>query len=195
MHKFEIHITVTSLSTPQLDTFIEACRYLQAKPLLIELAQGATTTQPMLGKVVHRRSLAEALVVAEADAAYLGLQRLPVTRIKIEMPANDTYSPVYLAHPGFTPYFEWHGKVPYQQPEELLAVCVQHKAHLSINALKGATATRFVTLREFGTATAFEARVAQLTAALHPKWPLLKQEAEYCLFDTNTALDTGWLPQ
>jgi hypothetical protein len=80
----------------------------------------------------------------------------------------------------------------YQQVAELMELCKQHHAHLSANALRGEAATRFVTLREFGLVATFHARVASLANRLQ-YWPLLKQEAECCLYDSNQALDAGWL--
>jgi hypothetical protein len=193
MYPFEIHLTTATLNPAELATFVDACSQLQAKPLVIELARGACPTQPMLGKVVHAPHLAAALALAAADGAYLRQRGLPPTRTKIETAASYPHLATPAAGPGFTPYFEWHGKVPYQHPAALLALCERHGAHLSANALRGATATRFVTLREFGAAAEFKRRLVSLAADLQARWPLLKQEAECCLFDSNTALDSGWL--
>jgi hypothetical protein len=193
MYPFEIHLTTSTLTPAELASFVDACAHLQAKPLVIELARGASPTQPMLGKVVHQPDLAAALAVAAADSSYLRQQGLPTTRTKIETDARYPQLANPAAGPGFTPYFEWHGKVSFQHHAELLALCERHQAHLSANALRGAANTRFVTLREFGPAVEFERRVATLAADLQSRWPLLKQEAECCLYDNNTALDTGWL--
>ncbi|GAB3637054.1 hypothetical protein GCM10027422_26440 [Hymenobacter arcticus] len=181
------------LPPAELAAFVAACGQLHAKPLLIELARGACPTQPMLSKVVHAPSLAAALAAAKADTAYLRQQGLPTTRTKIETDARHPQLATPAAGPGFGPYFEWHGKVPYHAPAELRALCEQHGAHLSANALRGESGTRFVTLREFGPAAGFERRVAALVAALQTRWPLLKQESECCLYDSNQALDAGWL--
>jgi hypothetical protein len=177
----------------RLADFEAACTQLQAKPLLIELARGANTTQPMLGKVVHLPTLAAALATAEADAAYLRQYQLLPSRVKIETAVAHKHLATPAAGAAFAPYFEWHGKVAYEQAAALLKVCQQHRAHLSANSLRGQPTTRFVTLREYGSRAAFEARVAPLVADLQPRWPLLKQESECCLYDSNTALDTGWL--
>jgi hypothetical protein len=193
MYPFEIHLTTSALTPAELASFVDACGHLQAKPLVIELARGACPTQPMLGKVVHQPNLAAALAVATADSMYLRQQGLATTRTKIETDARYPQLATPEAGPGFVPYFEWHGKVPYQHQAALLALCERHQAHLSANALRGAAATRFVTLREFGLAAAFERRVAALAADLQARWPLLKQESECCLYDSNTALDAGWL--
>jgi hypothetical protein len=194
MYAFEIHLTTGGTLTPAaLAAFVAACGQLQAKPLLIELARGACPTQPMLGKVVHQPDLAAALAVAAADSAYLRQHGLPTTRIKIETDARYPQLATPAAGPSFAPYFEWHGKVPYQYQAALLALCKRHGAHLSANALRGESATRFVTLREFGSAAEFERRVVALATDLHQRWPLLKQESECCLYDSNQALDAGWL--
>jgi hypothetical protein len=193
MYPFELHLTTAPLALPQLRAFEAACRHLQAKPLLIELARGASATQPMLGKVVQRPTLAAALAAATTDAAYLRRLLLPPTRVKIETAVAYAHLATPAAGPGYAPYFEWHGKVAYEQPADLLACCLRHGAHLSANALRGQPGTRFVTLREHGPRATFEARVAALQAALLPRWPLLKQEAECCLYDSNAALDAGWL--
>ncbi|MDO7885588.1 hypothetical protein [Hymenobacter cheonanensis] len=189
MYPFEIHLTTHALSAARLARFLAACKQLQAKPLVIELARGACCTQPMLSKVIQAPDLTAALAIAAADAEYLRTCHLPVTRTKLETSADHAH----LALASATPYFEWHGKVPYHQPDALLAICETHQAHLSANALRGESATRFVTLRECGSVATFRARVASLAAALHSRWPLLKQESECCLYDSNRALDAGWL--
>jgi len=195
MYPFEIHITVEALPTSRLPAFVEVCQQLHAKPLVIELARGATATQPMLSKVVRRQSLAEALAVAAADAEFFRLHDLSATRLKIETAPYYSHLAASASNSAHLPYFEWHGKVAYERTDILLALCLEHKAHLSRNALKDQANTRFITLREFGAISIFQARVVALTTALHQQWPLLKQESECCLYDSNTALDAGWLPQ
>jgi hypothetical protein len=147
----------------------------------------------MLSKVVHAPDLPAALALAAADAAVLGACYLPIARTKLETHADYAHLAMATNGPCFVPYFEWHGKVRYQQPEALLALCLKHQAHLSANALRGESATRFVTLRESGPAAAFRSRVASLLAELQGPWLLLKQEAECCLYDSNRTLDAGWL--
>jgi hypothetical protein len=147
----------------------------------------------MLSKVVRAPDLVAALALAAADATYLQEQSLAVTRTKLETAAHYTHLATPGRGPAFAPYFEWHGKVPYQQAKALRALCEQHGAHLSANALRGESTTRFVTVREFGTIATFQARVAYLLAAMQSQWPLLKQESECCVYDSNQDLDAGWL--
>lgn len=192
MYPFEIHLT-TDVPPAELPNFVAACEQLRAKPLVIELARGTHPIQPMLSKVVHAPDLTAALAAAAADAKYLRACHLPPTRTKLETPTNYAFLATPANGPAFAPYFEWHSKVPYQHAEALVALCRQHQVHLSTNALRGESATRFVTLRELGAVATFQARVAGLVAALQPQWPLLKQESECCLYDSNRMLDAGWL--
>lgn len=191
---FEIHITLAQLALARTNAFIACCNDHNAKPMLIELAQGAYQHQPMLSKVVEETSLHKALAYANDLAITLQRQAFVATRIKIEIPASDAAA--YIQAGGQGLYYEWHGKVQYHTAESLLALCAQHKVHLSLNALRNQTAVRFVTLRESGSYAVFEKRLQLLTAALTTNgWPVLKQQAEYCIYDNNIQLDNGWLPE
>ena len=190
---FELHITTHDLSAADVERFIACCVQLEAKPMLIELARGAYAHQPMLSKVLKVQTLTDAVVAARKMCETLRKNNIAVRRLKIEIPSADSHEPVGIGA-GFTPYFEWHGKVPYTHPKALQALCLKHTAHLSRNALKNETGTRFVTLREFGTKETFEGRTHQLIQALETEgWPVTKQQSEYCIYDTNVDLDNGWL--
>lgn len=192
---FEIHLTTHSISIDQQAAFAQACQNHDAKPLLIELGRGETMQQPMASKVVYAQSLEAATQEGENLAIMLESLQFPISRMKIEVPAFHSHQ--FPAVPnGFNDYFEWHGKVAFHHPDALLELCLAHGAHLSRNALKNQTEIRFVTLREYGTQTQFETRVAQLSEALQMAgWPIQKQQAEYCIFDSNIHLDKGWLSQ
>lgn len=189
---FEIHITLTDLPVTRTAEFVTSCAAQNAKPMLIELEQGAFQRQPMLSKVVEDTSLNQALAHAHQLAGVLQQQLFTATRIKIEIPAADAAG--YVQRGGEGLYYEWHGKVHYRQPEDLLVLCLAHQVHLSANALRNQAEVRFVTLRETGTYAVFESRLQQLVRALAEKgWPVIKQQAEYCIYDNNIQLDTGWL--
>jgi hypothetical protein len=65
-----------------------------------------------------------------------------------------------------------------------------------LNALKKAGNYRFITLREYGSKTIFEERVENITASVATAgWPLVKEVAEFCVYDNNIYLDKGWLPE
>ncbi len=192
---FEIHLTTINLVETQLDTFLRVCELAEGKPLLIELSKGNVVQQPMLSKVVKAAALEEAFYAANDLSAILHQHGFAVKRLKIEVPANrwEAFTDLSTAFPR---YFEWHGKLLFTEPEQLLRLCDEHQVHLSKNALKDEHHTRFVTLREYGNYDRFQARIKLLATALaHQGRELLKQEAEYCVYDNNMGFDDGWLPQ
>lgn len=192
---FEIHLTTQPISIGQQAAFSQCCLENDAKPLLIELAQGETMQQPMASKVIKAESLVQAINEGKRLSEKLAQYQFPIHRMKIEVPSY--HSELFTHHlNGFQPYFEWHGKVEFDRTADLLTLCLAHGAHLSRNALKNQAGIRFVTVREYGTKAQFGTRVSQLTQALQTGgWPVQKQQAEYCIFDSNTHLDHGWLPQ
>lgn len=192
---FELHLTIKPLNNDLIDSFVASCTMLDAKPILIELAQGEHLQQPMFTKLIHCKALSEAQSEATAYQRILKQSNFEVRRMKIEIPANQYNATVWETNSTSTPYFEWHGKISFERQEELLLLCERHRVHLSLNALKDAQEVRFVTLREYGTKKQFQTRVDQLILSLSEQgWPIHKQQAEYCLFDDNVTLDLGWLP-
>ncbi len=192
---FELHITTEDISLTEIQGFVTFCSRNEAKPLLIELAQGECIKQPMFSKVLTLRTLEEALGQATALSRQLHANYFGVKRLKIEVPSS--YSELWASPPArFTPYFEWHGKIAFDKVGALHKLCRKHRAHLSLNALKDNEGVRFITLREHGDKNLFEQRVQELVEALESGgWPLIKQQSEYCLYDNNICLDKGWLPQ
>lgn len=192
---FELHLTIKPLKDDLIEPFVAFCTGHQAKPILIELAQGEHQQQPMFTKLIYCKSLIEAQAEATAYLRKLNKANFEVRRMKIEIPANHYNVTVWETNATFSPYFEWHGKIRFERQGELLLLCEKHRVHLSLNALKDAHEVRFVTLREYGTQRQFQARVNQLIKDLSDQgWPIHKQQSEYCLVDDNVTLDKGWLP-
>jgi len=193
---FEIHITTAGLSIEKKDDFISFCFQHEAKPLLIELSKGDFISQPMFSKVVTLKNFQEILKESTQYSLLMNLNGFVVTRLKIEVPADCSH---LFEHDKFTmlnKYFEWHGKIRFCNVEKLYSLCDIHKVHLSLNSLKNESDKRFITLREFGSKDIFQARIANLVLDLtHGNWELSKQQAEYCIYDNNSFLDNGWLPQ
>lgn len=190
---FELHITVRDLLAIDVDHFVNCCTEQEAKPMMIELARGEYIHQPMMNKVIYATSLQQAIFSANILSQALEQLHFQVKRLKIEVPA-DKYLHGFEMSKDFNPYFEWHGKVERKNLDILLELCSAHQVHLSLNALKKEHATRFVTLREFGSNELFQGRVRKVSAALTAGgWPVIKQQAEYCVYDNNLFLDNGWL--
>ncbi|ACU63322.1 hypothetical protein [Chitinophaga pinensis] len=192
---FELHLTIHGLLTADIEHFVSCCTAQEAKPMMIELSRGTYIHQPMMNKVVITSSLQEALMDATMLSGILQTSGFPVKRLKIEVPA-DQFDAVPDMSANFTPYFEWHGKVMYDNVHALLECCATYQVHLSRNALKQEQTTRFVTLREFGDINIFQQRINKLSAALNDGgWTVIKQQSEYCIYDNNIILDGGWLTQ
>lgn len=192
---FELHITIEGLPVKEVDDFTSFCNDREAKPLLIELASGEYINQPMFNKVIHVSELDEALQTASEFSDQLIARNWKVQRLKIEIPAYHAGEWKMIGE-QFEPYFEWHGKIQGHPTPALHALCLEHRAHLSLNALKKAENYRFITLREYGSRLQFEQRVKNIAARLTESgWPLIKEVSEYCVYDNNVYLDKGWLPQ
>lgn len=191
---FELHITVASVPFQQLDSFIELCSQMGGKPLLIELSRGDYCLQPMFNAIVPGYDISFAVGTAKKHAKTLNSNDFEVNRLKIEVPAfkyNVVTDSKQLQNVG---YFEWHGKVDFEHEAQLLEICEKSGAHLSKNALKDNAGKRFVTLREFGNKTTFDSRVEALAENLQNNhYKIHKQQAEYCVYDTNVLLDKNWL--
>lgn len=191
---FEIHVSVAEFEPGRREAFKEICTQHAAKPLFIELSRGQFKNQPMFSKVIWAKSMDEAIRVAEEFGLLFGASGFLPNRLKIEVPLEHAQQ--FHANGFDTPdrYYEWHGKVVYERVEALLELCDRHRVHLSVNALKNEPHLRFITLREAGTEGLFQGRVERLTAELQEEGRVVsKQHFEYCIFDTNTQLDSGWL--
>jgi hypothetical protein len=197
---FEAHVTVRPPAN--LAAFRAACDELGVKCVEIELPVGETPAQPMTASL-HHGAFPDVLRQVEALARTLVAAGFEVVRTKIEampdnagVPATDDDA---AAAPGN--YFEYHVKLVVPPDADLSAVagaCEPHGARLSRNARTrrpDGAEERFVTLRvHAGRATAeekFEALAA--TLASHPGIQIEKQICEYTVFDSDRAVDRGWL--
>jgi len=193
---FELHLTTSDINEKQKMLFEKSCVAKGGKPLLIELAQGEFCKQPMMSLVVYYSNLNAAVVAANEFAHQFDAEGFPVRRIKIEIPAEFESEIQNAKSDTFIPYFEWHGKVEFENAPELLLLCIEHRAHLSQNALTKNNSLRFITLREYENVDQFKSRVNDLLRELNAGgWKIHKQEFEYCVYDNHLALDKGWLPQ
>jgi hypothetical protein len=191
---FEIHITTAHFHVSEIDNFVNFCIQQEAKPIFIELSKGDCMSQPMFTKVVYMENIEQALSKAREYVDLLFSIKFNIQRIKIEVPLEFSEQFQDIHDIAYQKYYEWHGKIDYTKIKELNDLCEEHKAHLSLNALKNQTDLRFITLREFGSSTAFKSRVNNLTNDLTKQgWTVFKQHFEYCIFDDNTFLDNGWL--
>ncbi len=190
----EFHLTTVPLATRELAGFESLCQAVGGKALLIELARGQHCQQPMLSLVRKDLDAEAALAEARQLAEQFSAAGYPVLRVKLEVPAWGAARTRPAQAAAGSTYYEWHGRVRYEREAALRAWCEQQAVHLSANALRHQPEVRFVTLREFGPAAQFAARVAAVRAGLATNgWEVAKQQAEFCFFDSRVSLDAGWL--
>lgn len=194
---FEVHLTAAA---GDADGFATWCRGRGLKCVRIVLARGATADQPMATWRRADTTLPAVRAEAERLAADATAAGFAVVRLKVEVDPGNADVPQKDAEavPGL--YFESHVKLrlPTGAPSDgLLAACERHAAHLSRNAFRegGGWQERFVTLRGYGVGWATAAaRLGDLLAALAAAGEsVVEHEAEYCVYDSNLALDAGWL--
>ena len=198
---FEAHVTVEAPDPPARERFRALCEELGVKCVLIELPEGATTSQPMTSSY-HRGGLPDVAKEVAGITTQLRAAGFDVTRVKLEAVVTnegvpDTEEEVRRFPPGN--YFEFHVKVSLPLGTDLRPLrelSARSGAHLSRNALKrdSAGAQRFVTLRVYGEGRSranarFEALLRELETG---GYSLSNRLREYTLYDSNSSVDSGW---
>ncbi len=190
---FEVHITVNTLEDKAIPAFESFCESIHAKPIIIELEEGKNRQQPMMSKVYKDISNEEFQQEINLLVDTFKAANYSVTRVKVEVPLKyiDEGEACFPDYKGR--YYEWHGKVTYTDLQELKHLASINQAHLSNNSLKGEHNTRFLTVRTYGTKKAFKNTVKRLKQNLKSyKYNFIKEEYEYCAYDSNKSLDKGW---
>jgi inosine/xanthosine triphosphate pyrophosphatase family protein len=201
---FEAHVTVTLDAAGDAPRFRAVCDRLGVKCVMIELAEGEHALQPMTASV-HRGGLREVKDEVHGLARELVAGGFDVVRTKIEALLRNADIPETDEQAARWPagYFELHIKVLVSGGDaatlaRIAGACEPHGARLSRNANKrrpDGAEERFVTLRvpRLGRVRAgerFAALEADLTAL---DVPLRARIREFTVYDSNVALDRGWL--
>jgi len=186
---YEIHLTIAAIATSAWQAFELCVTSLGGKAMVIELARGDTPLQPML-TVEKAGMLDEVIRFAQMLSHQLFRSGYQVLRCKIEQDANASQEAPH--H-----YFEWHGRVEVLEADrlQLAKVCQEYGGHLSQNAQRGSN-KRYVTVRETNDYQQLAFRVDALRAAMGEQGlEVSKQQWERVVYDSNLALDSGWLEQ
>lgn len=200
---FEVHLTVSALDS--IDAFSAWCKGQQCKCARIVLARGKQAEQPMATWRRKGTILPEVLVEAAVQAENLKHAGFTVVRVKVEAdPFNDDIPATDDAATQLPScnYFEHHVKLRREvnaSHEVLLSVCIKYSAHMSRNAWRetsGGLEERFVTLRSYrmGRSASEQQLQRLLTALVEAGEQIIETESEYTVYDSNLALDAGWLP-
>jgi hypothetical protein len=200
---FETHITVCLDAPERLVELQEWAAVHGLKCLHIILDRGEHVSQPMLtrhGSGLLRDELAVALELSQLLAA----AGFPVRRIKIEAAVFNQGVPQTNEEARgqrSDGYFEHHVKVALESDVSIAAirdVAEAHSAHLSRNACRqraDGLQERFVTQRchSLGRRDARRRLDGLLEALANLGHPIVKVEEEYVVYDSNMAVDAGWI--
>jgi hypothetical protein len=200
---FESHITISATDELSHERFRETCCEIGVKAVLIELPTGRSPTQLMTG-AYHRGNVQQASADVASMVRRLRAAGFAVTRVKLEaiatnedLPESDAEA---IAQPGGC-YFEFHLKLNLAASADLAtltAICEDYDARLSRNAFKvqqNGRCERFVNMRLYrvGRTTAFQRFEALKQTLQGAGFEVLNQQREYAVFDSDAALDAGWL--
>lgn len=195
---FEFHLTIEQTSSTRLLEFQQLCQQYGGKAILIELATGVHTQQPMFSWLHSAPSFNEFQLHINHLCNIFAQANFPIIRQKVEIPAHDV-TRFFQTHPQHIHqgYYEWHGKIHYatEQFETLKQFAQRYHAHLSKNQLYAQKNYRFLTIREYQQPILFYQNVEHLISALayYPNLTCIKSQYEYCIYDTAIQLDKGWL--
>jgi hypothetical protein len=202
--EFETHVTVSLKNNiDEIEQLHRWCIDRNLKFLHILLDRGISRSQPMLTRR-GRGNFADELKIANNLSQDLNAENFPVVRIKIEaapgnqgVPQSDVEA---LAHP-IDRYFEHHVKLLLESSTDILPLqelAREHSAHLSRNALQirlDGYQERFVTQRcmNVGRIEAKKQLQLLLDAIESCGYRSIDLEAEFVVYDSNIALDLGWI--
>ncbi len=201
--EFETHVTVRAAGPDDVDALRAFTERHRLKFHHIVLDRGRTPSQPMVS-LRGRGNLSGELAAAADLSRRLTAAGLIVTRVKIEVaPDNrdvpDSDAEAAARHPDR--YFEHHVKLALDAGTDvrpLAGLACGHAAHLSRNARRvreDGMKERFVTQRCHAVGRpAARGRLDALLAALAAGgYMILSVEEEFVVYDSNPAVDAGWL--
>lgn len=201
--QFEVHLTART-DDAAADAFRQWCDTCGFKCVRIVLSRGQSQEQPMATWRRDHTDLPAVLAEASEYAQSARDAGHQIVRVKVETPLTNQDVPITDAQAGdrdASLYFEHHLKIRRRSSDpidQLQSVSEQHGAHLSRNAFAKADGDhehRFVTLRSYGVgAETSNQQVRQLLDSLDDMdAEVVECESEYCVYDSNIALDAGWL--
>jgi hypothetical protein len=208
--EFETHITVDIDGLVEVDRLQQWCidRQLKFLHILLDPASDSsveckTRSQPMLTRRGHG-DFDDELNIANDISRALVAVGFPVVRIKLEAAPGNQDIPQSDLEAGSHPaerYFEHHVKLllaPTANIIELREVVSQYSAHLSQNVLhirSDLWQERFVTQRcmRFGRSNAQKQLQILLDSIASLGYNPIDIEAEFVVYDSNLALDRGWI--
>lgn len=190
----EVHLTTHGLSKKGIVEFVEFCTRNEYKPIIIELNEGDIQQQPMISKVIDSCIPIEIHnKIKEIEQTFLA-NNFPILRTKVEVPINLSYLSKSIFPDYKGQYGEWHAKIKLNNIEELEELKNDKRFKVSNSSLRGEKLRRFITYRHYTHLDQFESYVANIRNSIKFKgYEIVKEEFEYCIFDSNKLIDKGWI--
>lgn len=197
---YEYHATIERIDAHAIDSFLEYCsvfkkvycpQILSCKPIIIELARGLSTLQPMCAISFTNR-----IHYDHIKKVFGTFCPFHICRHKLEEKIYQNRA----LHSTVSPnkYFEWHATTDFQDTiiGDLKMPPNTHIARSKL-AVHPSASWRIVTCRLFGIRDAQEfCRAIRNIRAVIEQWGLIhKEKFEYCIEDSNDAIDQGWLQE
>ena len=192
--KIEIHITTAALGLSEIDDFVNFCKTIDAKPIIIELADGEILQHPMISKRVEVKDRHELDKIMSNLKSQFTASGYHLSRIKLEVHSKSAEAGK-LFFPDFKGgYYEWHAKVYNDDLEAIYKVADFVNVHVSKNGLKGIKNRRILTVRETRDERLFLERTSLVKKNFASNGlEVVNEEHEYCIYDSNKSLDKGWI--
>lgn len=194
MINIELHITCNTLTNDKIESFEKFCYSIKAKPIIILLSKGENKQQPMISKIItceNKGDLKNEIDLIENKFIANGYQ---ITRVKMEVAPWDIKKAENIIDDNSENYFEWHGKFRLENENKAALIISNCGGHISKNVLKRDPNSKFITIREYGTEKVIKQKITKLKRELSKiNIDIIKEELEYCIFDSNVSLDKGWI--
>lgn len=192
--KIELHITCHALHNDEIEIFEDFCYTINAKPIVILLRQGVCVQQPMISKLLDCSTREELRQEVNFIIKAFRKNDYEIIRVKMEVPPWECENAIRMFRKEEDNYFEWHGKIHLEDEIQIVPLLAKCSGHLSRNILKKNPRAKFITIRDYTTKESIMDKISSLKKGLlKRKISLIKEELEYCVFDSNISLDNGWI--
>ncbi len=196
---FEVHVTVAK---PNIDKFIEDCKTIGIKPILLDLyLKDETTIKDVMTSSKYECSETEIIIKSDIIVAFLKNQGYDVLRVKIETVPWHPDAPSLKNDKHFHAgqYFESHLQVKCRADDmwKLKSITDPMHLHLSKNAFKkdGEMLTVMATLRWYsGFIEQFKIALGDIKRIIEEQgFEVSKEIIEFTWFDSKIDHDNIWI--
>lgn len=205
---YEIHVTVRldkdANPAPQIDWFVEACKEIDVKPIVLDLQRrnGSSAMMDVMTSSKHYGNNASAYMAAEKIRQHLSQHRaFTVVRVKIEtVPWHPAAPYIDTDIMPANCYFESHIPITIRTEDILTLknICEQLQLHLSRNTFKQNPDGTIVIMTTFRSSVMvgpnFQQHVTDIRTKLIDHGLIVgKSIVEFSVYDTKVSHDSEWI--